>query len=74
MGVSETVVCIVGAGPAGLVLAHLLHGAGVGCILLECHDPDETRARPKAGLIEYRTVQLLRAHGLADTILAGGVE
>jgi p-hydroxybenzoate 3-monooxygenase len=70
----DTVVCVVGAGPAGLVLAHLLQQAGVACVVLERRRLDEMRAHPRAGLIEYRTVALLREHGLADPILQQGSE
>jgi p-hydroxybenzoate 3-monooxygenase len=48
-----------GAGPAGLVTAHLLQRAGISFIVLERQEADGLRARVKAGLIEYRTVELL---------------
>jgi p-hydroxybenzoate 3-monooxygenase len=67
-------VCIVGAGPAGLVLAHLLHRAGISFVVLELQEADALRARVKAGLIEHRTVELLKPHGLADPILERGRE
>jgi p-hydroxybenzoate 3-monooxygenase len=69
----DPVVCIVGAGPAGLVTAHLLHQAGVPFVLLERQHADQLRARVKAGMIEHRTVELLRRHGLAGPILSGGM-
>ena len=73
MGPRDPVVCIVGAGPAGLVTAHLLHQAGVSFVLLERQRADQLRARVKAGMIEHRTVELLRRHGLAGPILSGGM-
>jgi p-hydroxybenzoate 3-monooxygenase len=73
MGPRDPAVCIVGAGPAGLVTAHLLHQAGVPFVLLERQRADQLRARVKAGMIEHRTVELLRRHGLADPILTGGM-
>ena len=73
MGLPEPAVCIVGAGPAGLVTAHLLHQAGVPFVLLERQRADQLRARVKAGMIEHRTVELLRRHGLAGPILSGGM-
>lgn len=73
MGLRDPAVCIVGAGPAGLVTAHLLHQAGVSFVLLERQRADQLRARVKAGMIEHRTVELLRRHGLAGPILSGGM-
>ena len=61
---------IVGAGPAGLVIAYLLQRDGIPFVLLERSLPELLGQRPKAGLIEYRTVELLRREGIADAILA----
>ena len=68
----DPVVCIVGAGPAGLAVAHLLQRAGVSFVVLERQEADRLRARMKAGMIEHRTVELLKPHGLAQTILSRG--
>jgi p-hydroxybenzoate 3-monooxygenase len=62
----STDVAIVGAGPAGLVLANLLHAEGIDHVLLEHRSEQEVRARRRAGLLEDRTVRILRRHGLAD--------
>ncbi|WP_219414672.1 FAD-dependent monooxygenase [Pseudonocardia nigra] len=62
-------VVVVGAGPAGLVIARLLQRAGVSFTVLERKSRAELGAQPRAGLIEYRTVELLRKVGLADTDL-----
>lgn len=67
-------VAIVGAGPAGLVLGHMLQRAGISFVLLERHAREDIASRPKAGLIEYRTVQLLRDAGLADSVVEFRVE
>ena len=64
--------CVVGAGPAGLAVAHLLQRAGISFVVLERQEADGLRARMKAGMIEHRTVEVLKAHGLAETILARG--
>lgn len=72
MDARDPVVCIVGAGPAGLVVAHLLREADVSFVVLERQEPTGLRGRMKAGMIEHRTVELLKAHGLAETILARG--
>ncbi len=73
MGPRDPLVCIVGAGPAGLVTAHLLHQAGVPFVVLERQRADGLRTRVKAGMIEHRTVELLRRYGLADPILRAGL-
>ncbi|MBV9450643.1 MAG: FAD-dependent monooxygenase [Streptosporangiaceae bacterium] len=65
----DPVVCVVGAGPAGLVTAHLLRQAGVSFVVLERQEAGQLRARVKAGMIEHRTVEMLRPYGLADPIL-----
>jgi p-hydroxybenzoate 3-monooxygenase len=72
MGLRDPVVCIVGAGPAGLVTAHLLQRAGVSFVVLERQEAEELCARVKAGMIEDRTVELLGPHGLADPIVGRG--
>ena len=66
------VACIIGAGPAGLALGLLLQRACISFVLLERQDAAGLRARMKAGMIEHRTVELLRAHDLAGPILARG--
>ena len=66
-------VCIVGAGPAGLVIGHILHQSGVPFVILERQDRAELRAFTKAGLIEQRVVAALTPFGLADPILNRGV-
>jgi p-hydroxybenzoate 3-monooxygenase len=68
----DPVVCIVGAGPAGLAVAHLLQRAGISFVVLERERADRLRARMKAGMIEHRTVELLKPHGLAEAILSRG--
>jgi p-hydroxybenzoate 3-monooxygenase len=65
----RTDVAIVGAGPAGLVLVHLLGQAGIPFIVAERQTYPDLGRRPKAGLIEYRTVQQLGAVRIAGTVL-----
>ena len=65
-------VCIVGAGPAGLVLGHILHQSNISFVILEREQSGELRSRTKAGLIEQRAVAALRPFGLADTITQRG--
>jgi len=67
-------IAIVGAGPAGLVLAHLLHREGIPFVVFERKPRAELCRLPKAGLIEYRTVRLLEREGIAPSILEFSVE
>ena len=66
---AHTTVAIIGAGPAGLVAAHLLHRAGIEYVLLERHPRDAMENLAKAGAMEYRTVELLKSVGIAPSIL-----
>jgi p-hydroxybenzoate 3-monooxygenase len=68
----QTEVCVVGAGPAGLVLALLLQQSRIPCIVLERLPRNAFRRVAGAGLIENRTVHLLEPHGLAEPILSSG--
>jgi p-hydroxybenzoate 3-monooxygenase len=53
-------------------VAHLLRRANTSFVVLERQQADELRARVKAGMIEHRTIELLRAHDLAEPILRNG--
>lgn len=69
---SAVLVCIVGAGPAGLVLGHILHQSNISFVILEREQLSDLRSRTKAGLIEQRAVAALRSFDLADTITRRG--
>ena len=60
----KTQVCIVGAGPAGLLLGHLLRAEGVECVVLERRTPDYVLGRIRAGVLERITVSLMERIGL----------
>jgi p-hydroxybenzoate 3-monooxygenase len=64
----RTQVAIVGAGPAGLVLAHLLHLRGIDSVVVERHDRGYLEKRIRAGVLEHGTVDLLTSVGLADRL------
>ncbi|MGI8926306.1 MAG: 4-hydroxybenzoate 3-monooxygenase [Tepidiformaceae bacterium] len=70
---ARTQVGIVGAGPAGLVLSHLLAQAGIECVLLEKHARAHIEQRVRAGLIEHRTVEFLKERGLGERMLREGM-
>ncbi|TCK25832.1 FAD-dependent monooxygenase [Pseudonocardia endophytica] len=62
-------VAIVGAGPAGLVLAWLLHRDGISALLIERSDAAPLGRTPKAGAMEHRIARLLESEGLGAPIL-----
>jgi p-hydroxybenzoate 3-monooxygenase len=64
----RTQVGIVGAGPAGLLLSHLLARRGIDSVVLEARSRDYVEQRVRAGVLEDATVQLLRDNGLADRL------
>jgi p-hydroxybenzoate 3-monooxygenase len=65
----ETQVGIVGAGPAGLLLSHLLHLAGIDSVVLEDRSRDHVEHRIRAGVLEQGTVDLLTATGVGERLL-----
>ncbi|MCI0688303.1 MAG: 4-hydroxybenzoate 3-monooxygenase [Sporichthyaceae bacterium] len=65
----RTQVGIVRAGPAGLLLAHLLHLRGIDSVVLERQSRAHIEARIRAGVLEHGTVELLSEVGLADRLL-----
>jgi p-hydroxybenzoate 3-monooxygenase len=62
----RTQVGIVGAGPAGLLLAHLLGRAGIESVVLELRSRAYIEQRVRAGVLEQGTVDLLNASGLGE--------
>ena len=68
-----TQVGIVGAGPAGLVLSHLLHLEGIESVVLEARSREYVEQRVRAGVLEQGTVDLLRDTGLADRLEREGI-
>jgi p-hydroxybenzoate 3-monooxygenase len=68
----RTQVAVVGAGPAGLVAAAVLGQAGIDHVVLERRSREHIEQRGRAGVLEHRTVEYLKAHGLADRLLAEG--
>ncbi|WP_117212023.1 4-hydroxybenzoate 3-monooxygenase [Allorhizocola rhizosphaerae] len=65
----RTQVGIIGAGPAGLVLAHLLHLRGVDSVVLERHTRAHIESRIRAGVLEQGTVELLCDIGLGERLM-----
>jgi p-hydroxybenzoate 3-monooxygenase len=71
--VTRTQVCIVGAGPAGLLLSQLLHIAGVDSIVLERRSRAYVESRIRAGVLERGTVALLERAGVAARLHRDGL-
>jgi p-hydroxybenzoate 3-monooxygenase len=70
----RTQVAIVGAGPAGLMLAHLLATEGVESVVVETRSEEYVASRIRAGILEQSSVDLLRSVGLADRLEREGDE
>ena len=69
----RTQVGIVGAGPAGLVLSHLLHLEGVDSVVIESHSSAHIEQRVRAGVLEQGTVDLLNASGVGERMHREGL-
>ncbi|MEE2046643.1 4-hydroxybenzoate 3-monooxygenase, partial [Nocardiopsis tropica] len=69
----RTRVGIIGAGPAGLLLSHLLHLAGIESVVLETRDRAYVEARQRAGVVEHGVARLLRHSGLGERMDREGI-
>jgi p-hydroxybenzoate 3-monooxygenase len=69
----RTQVCIVGAGPAGLLLSHLLHLEGVESAVVENRSREYVEHRVRAGVLEQGTVDLLEASGVGARLKREGL-
>ena len=70
----RTQVGIIGAGPAGLLLSHLLAQRGIDSVVAEIRSRAYCEARQRAGVLEDGTVRLLREAGLSDRLDREGLE
>ncbi|HEX7760837.1 MAG TPA: 4-hydroxybenzoate 3-monooxygenase [Caulobacteraceae bacterium] len=69
----RTQVAIIGAGPAGMLLAHLLRQAGVDAVVLEQRDRAYVEGRVRAGVLEQVAVDLLERLGLGERMRREGL-
>ncbi|MFF8536321.1 4-hydroxybenzoate 3-monooxygenase [Streptomyces sp. SAS_267] len=69
----RTTVGVIGAGPAGLLLARLLHRTGIDCVVLESRTRAYVERRQRAGMLEQGTVDVLRACGAGERLDAEGL-
>ena len=70
----KTGVAIIGAGPSGLLLGHLLKQAGVNCIIVERQARAHVESRIRAGVLETVTTDLLRELGIDAGLNANGLK
>ena len=70
----KTQVGIIGAGPAGLFLSHLLHLLGIASIVLEHRDYDYALGRVRAGMLDNDVCALIRATGIGANLDRFGLE
>ena len=68
----RTQVAIIGAGPAGMLLSHLLAAEGVESVVVETRSEEYVASRIRAGILEQSTVDLLRASGLGERLRPEG--
>jgi p-hydroxybenzoate 3-monooxygenase len=69
----KTQIAIVGAGPAGLILGHLLHRANIDSVIVENRARDYVIERVRAGVLEQTTTDLMIATGLGDRLQREGM-
>jgi p-hydroxybenzoate 3-monooxygenase len=70
---AETQVAIIGAGPAGLLLSHLLHLRGIESVVIEARSREYIEHRVRAGVLEQGTVDTLVASGAGERLLREGL-
>jgi p-hydroxybenzoate 3-monooxygenase len=71
---TRTQVAIVGGGPAGLMLSHLLHLAGVESVVVDHRTVEQIETTHRAGILEAGSVRLLNDSGASDRVLKDGHE
>ena len=70
--VIKTRVGIVGGGPAGLMLSHLLSRSGIDNVVVEKRDHETIRTTHRAGILEHGSVNMLVESGVSDRVLTAG--
>ena len=69
----RTQVAIIGAGPAGLLLAQLLHQRGIESVVLEARTREYIESRVRAGVLEHQSVDILREAGVGERMMREGL-
>lgn len=68
----RTQVCIIGGGPSGLMLSHILDRHGIDSIVLERQSKSYVLSRVRAGVLEHGSAEMLIEHGLGDRMQKEG--
>jgi p-hydroxybenzoate 3-monooxygenase len=68
----DTTVGIVGGGPAGLLLSHLLHRSGIASVVVDNRTREEIEHTHRAGILEQGSVRLLVESGASERVLSSG--
>jgi p-hydroxybenzoate 3-monooxygenase len=71
---TQTTVGIVGAGPAGLLLSHLLSLSGIDSVVVDSRSRRDIEETVRAGILERGSVRLLAESGVSDRVLTEGHE
>ncbi|MCE1179517.1 MAG: 4-hydroxybenzoate 3-monooxygenase [Micrococcales bacterium] len=71
---TSVTVGIVGAGPAGLMLSHLLQRSGIDAINIDTRTREEIENTHRAGILEHGSVRMLTDTGVSDRVLRDGYE
>lgn len=71
--ITRTQVGIIGSGPAGLLLSHLLHKHGIESVILERQSREHVEGRIRAGVLEQGTAWLLREVGVRERMEREGL-
>ncbi|MGC0363549.1 p-hydroxybenzoate 3-monooxygenase [Rhodococcus sp. 27YEA15] len=69
----RTQIAIIGAGPAGLTLARLLHLQGISSVVIESRSREHVESRTRAGILEQPTVDLMAEIGVGDRLRREGL-
>lgn len=69
----QTDVCIIGAGPAGLLLGYLLGQHGIRATIIERRSREAIEGTIKAGVLEYPTIELFNTIGVGERMMREGV-
>lgn len=70
----RTQVGIIGAGPAGLMLAQILHLQGIESVIIERSSREHVRSRLRAGVLEQGTVEMMREFGVGERVMQLGLK